>query len=181
MISVLERLCTTVVDWRPYVCTSCSWVWSKHSMVPINTWLAISLTFSRMFCRIFCAMGNQSMTTEQSTFMVDLHQVGTMLRYIVVVTLKLIVSWSFSCVNMLNMFFRHATLRSLCLLDEFGKGTLTEGESETTENLKLLSFYLSTWLKIIWLVFLFLILCRWHWSSWRDYRSFCKLWFPSKG
>jgi len=37
-------------------------------------------------------MGSQSMTTEQSTFMVDLHQVGTMLRYIVVVTLKLIVS-----------------------------------------------------------------------------------------
>ncbi|XP_025808387.1 DNA mismatch repair protein MSH5 isoform X3 [Panicum hallii] len=50
--------------------------------------------------RIFCAMGSKSMTTEQSTFMVDLHQVGTMLR--------------------------HATLRSLCLLDEFGKGTLTE-------------------------------------------------------
>ncbi|OEL25638.1 DNA mismatch repair protein MSH5 [Dichanthelium oligosanthes] len=50
--------------------------------------------------RIFCAMGSKSMTTEQSTFMIDLHQVGTMLR--------------------------HATLRSLCLLDEFGKGTLTE-------------------------------------------------------
>ncbi|CAL5095633.1 unnamed protein product [Urochloa decumbens] len=50
--------------------------------------------------RIFCAMGTKSMTTEQSTFMIDLHQVGTMLR--------------------------HATLRSLCLLDEFGKGTLTE-------------------------------------------------------
>ncbi|CAL4901476.1 unnamed protein product [Urochloa decumbens] len=46
------------------------------------------------------AMGTKSMTTEQSTFMIDLHQVGTMLR--------------------------HATLRSLCLLDEFGKGTLTE-------------------------------------------------------
>nr|XP_034584839.1 DNA mismatch repair protein MSH5 isoform X3 [Setaria viridis] len=52
--------------------------------------------------RIFCAMGSKSMTTEQSTFMIDLHQVGTMLS------------------------FRHATLRSLCLLDEFGKGTLTE-------------------------------------------------------
>ncbi|KAF8715894.1 hypothetical protein HU200_026854 [Digitaria exilis] len=52
--------------------------------------------------RIFCAMGSKSMTTEQSTFMIDLHQVGTMLRY------------------------QHATLRSLCLLDEFGKGTLTE-------------------------------------------------------
>nr|CAB3461064.1 unnamed protein product [Digitaria exilis] len=50
--------------------------------------------------RIFCAMGSKSMTTEQSTFMIDLHQVATMLR--------------------------HATLRSLCLLDEFGKGTLTE-------------------------------------------------------
>ncbi|KAF6985357.1 hypothetical protein CFC21_003232 [Triticum aestivum] len=50
--------------------------------------------------RIFCAMGSKSMTTEQSTFMIDLHQVGTMLR--------------------------HATSRSLCLLDEFGKGTLTE-------------------------------------------------------
>ncbi|WVZ99097.1 hypothetical protein U9M48_044446 [Paspalum notatum var. saurae] len=50
--------------------------------------------------RIFCAMGSKSMTTEQSTFMIDLHQVGTMLR--------------------------HATPRSLCLLDEFGKGTLTE-------------------------------------------------------
>ncbi|KAF0923351.1 hypothetical protein E2562_006262, partial [Oryza meyeriana var. granulata] len=50
--------------------------------------------------RIFCATGSKSMTTEQSTFMIDLHQVGTMLR--------------------------HATSRSLCLLDEFGKGTLTE-------------------------------------------------------
>ncbi|KAJ3695448.1 hypothetical protein LUZ60_000825 [Juncus effusus] len=50
--------------------------------------------------RIFCAMGCKAMTTEQSTFMVDLHQVGLMLR--------------------------QATSRSLCLLDEFGKGTLTE-------------------------------------------------------
>lgn len=50
--------------------------------------------------RIFCAMGSKLMTAEKSTFMIDLHQVGMMLR--------------------------HATSRSLCLLDEFGKGTLTE-------------------------------------------------------
>ncbi|XP_020274527.1 DNA mismatch repair protein MSH5 isoform X2 [Asparagus officinalis] len=50
--------------------------------------------------RIFCAMGSKSMTAEQSSFMIDLHQVGMMLR--------------------------QATPRSLCLLDEFGKGTLTE-------------------------------------------------------
>ncbi|KAL9659100.1 hypothetical protein QQ045_009639 [Rhodiola kirilowii] len=50
--------------------------------------------------RIFCAMGSTLMTAEQSTFMIDLHQVGMMLR--------------------------QATFRSLCLLDEFGKGTLTE-------------------------------------------------------
>ncbi|KAK9155677.1 hypothetical protein Sjap_003157 [Stephania japonica] len=50
--------------------------------------------------RIFCATGSRLMTTEQSTFMIDLHQVGMMLR--------------------------QATSRSLCLLDEFGKGTLTE-------------------------------------------------------
>ncbi|XP_058210844.1 DNA mismatch repair protein MSH5 isoform X6 [Rhododendron vialii] len=50
--------------------------------------------------RIFCAMGSKHMTAEQSTFMIDLHQVGMMIR--------------------------HATSRSLCLLDEFGKGTLTE-------------------------------------------------------
>ncbi|CAN1339829.1 DNA mismatch repair protein MSH5 [Linum perenne] len=50
--------------------------------------------------RIFCAMGSKLMTAEQSTFMIDLHQVGMMLR--------------------------QATFRSLCLLDEFGKGTLTE-------------------------------------------------------
>ncbi|XP_065044952.1 DNA mismatch repair protein MSH5-like isoform X3 [Musa acuminata AAA Group] len=50
--------------------------------------------------RIFCAMGNKPMTTEQSTFMIDLHQVGMMLR--------------------------QATSHSLCLMDEFGKGTLTE-------------------------------------------------------
>ncbi|KAM7498900.1 hypothetical protein LguiA_023314 [Lonicera macranthoides] len=50
--------------------------------------------------RIFCAMGSKLMTAEQSTFMIDLHQVGMMLR--------------------------HATSQSLCLLDEFGKGTLTE-------------------------------------------------------
>nr|XP_027064249.1 DNA mismatch repair protein MSH5-like isoform X3 [Coffea arabica] len=49
--------------------------------------------------RIFCATGSKFMTAEQSTFMIDLHQVGVMLR--------------------------HATSRSLCLLDEFGKGTLT--------------------------------------------------------
>ncbi|KAK1577849.1 hypothetical protein Q3G72_025394 [Acer saccharum] len=50
--------------------------------------------------RIFCAMGSKLMTAQQSTFMIDLHQVGMMLR--------------------------QATSRSLCLLDEFGKGTLTE-------------------------------------------------------
>lgn len=50
--------------------------------------------------RIFCAMGSKLMTAEQSTFMIDLHQVGMMLR--------------------------QATSQSLCLLDEFGKGTLTE-------------------------------------------------------
>ncbi|XP_049401334.1 DNA mismatch repair protein MSH5 isoform X3 [Solanum stenotomum] len=50
--------------------------------------------------RIFCAMGSKFMTAEQSTFMIDLHQVGIMLR--------------------------HASPRSLCLMDEFGKGTLTE-------------------------------------------------------
>ncbi|XP_020691722.1 DNA mismatch repair protein MSH5 isoform X7 [Dendrobium catenatum] len=50
--------------------------------------------------RIFCAMGSKPLTSDQSTFMIDLHQVGMMLR--------------------------HATPRSLCLLDEFGKGTLTE-------------------------------------------------------
>ncbi|XP_038690951.1 DNA mismatch repair protein MSH5 isoform X2 [Tripterygium wilfordii] len=50
--------------------------------------------------RIFCAIGSKLMTAEQSTFMIDLHQVGMMLR--------------------------QATSQSLCLLDEFGKGTLTE-------------------------------------------------------
>ncbi|KAI4314224.1 hypothetical protein L6164_027157 [Bauhinia variegata] len=50
--------------------------------------------------RIFCATGSRLMTAERSTFMIDLHQVGMMLR--------------------------HATSRSLCLVDEFGKGTLTE-------------------------------------------------------
>lgn len=32
-------------------------------------------------CRIFCATGSRLMTAEQSTFMIDLHQVGVMLRY----------------------------------------------------------------------------------------------------
>ncbi|BAT80701.1 hypothetical protein VIGAN_03029900 [Vigna angularis var. angularis] len=50
--------------------------------------------------RIFCATGSRLMTAEQSTFMIDLHQVGMMLR--------------------------HATSQSLCLVDEFGKGTLKE-------------------------------------------------------
>ncbi|KAF9672573.1 hypothetical protein SADUNF_Sadunf11G0056200 [Salix dunnii] len=45
--------------------------------------------------RIFCATGSKLMTAEQSTFMIDLHQVGLMLR--------------------------QTTSRSLCLLDEFGK------------------------------------------------------------
>ncbi|CAA6663515.1 unnamed protein product [Spirodela intermedia] len=51
--------------------------------------------------RIFCATGSKLTSSEQSTFMIDLHQVGMMLR--------------------------QATPHSLCLLDEFGKGTLTEG------------------------------------------------------
>ncbi|XP_031503245.1 DNA mismatch repair protein MSH5 [Nymphaea colorata] len=50
--------------------------------------------------RIFCAMGSKVLSCKQSTFMIDLHQIGTMLR--------------------------HATKKSLCLIDEFGKGTLTE-------------------------------------------------------
>ncbi|CAA7399999.1 unnamed protein product [Spirodela intermedia] len=50
--------------------------------------------------RIFCATGSKLTSSEQSTFMIDLHQVGMMLR--------------------------QATPHSLCLLDEFGKGTLTE-------------------------------------------------------
>lgn len=32
--------------------------------------------------RIFCAMGSKLMNAEKSTFMIDLHQVGMMLRYI---------------------------------------------------------------------------------------------------
>ncbi|KAL3636963.1 MutS protein msh5 [Castilleja foliolosa] len=50
--------------------------------------------------RIFCAMGSKFMTAEQSTFMIDLQQVSMMLR--------------------------HASSHSLCLVDEFGKGTLSE-------------------------------------------------------
>ncbi|CAA0825470.1 DNA mismatch repair protein MSH5 [Striga hermonthica] len=50
--------------------------------------------------RIFCATGSKFMTAEQSTFMIDLQQVGLMLR--------------------------HAGFQSLCLMDEFGKGTLSE-------------------------------------------------------
>eukprot|EP00261_Vitis_vinifera_P031776 XP_019073019.1 PREDICTED: DNA mismatch repair protein MSH5 isoform X5 [Vitis vinifera] len=65
------------------------------SFVPADA-ATVGLTDSR----IFCAMGSKPMTAEQSTFMIDLHQVGMMLR--------------------------HANSRSLCLLDEFGKGTLTE-------------------------------------------------------
>ncbi|KAB5534340.1 hypothetical protein DKX38_017426 [Salix brachista] len=64
------------------------------SFVPADT-ATVGLTD-----RIFCATGSKLMTAEQSTFMIDLHQVGLMLR--------------------------QATSRSLCLLDEFGKGTLTE-------------------------------------------------------
>ncbi|XP_074291392.1 DNA mismatch repair protein MSH5-like isoform X2 [Silene latifolia] len=57
--------------------------------------------------RIFCAMGSKLIAAEQSTFMIDLQQVGMMLR-----------------LNGNNC--RQATARSLCLLDEFGKGTLAE-------------------------------------------------------
>ncbi|KAM0908910.1 hypothetical protein ACQ4PT_015146 [Festuca glaucescens] len=45
--------------------------------------------------RIFCAMGSKSMTTEQSTFMIDLHQVGTMLRHFNVIgywTLEMLIT-----------------------------------------------------------------------------------------
>ncbi|XP_057818789.2 DNA mismatch repair protein MSH5 isoform X3 [Cryptomeria japonica] len=53
------------------------------------------------FCNswiFFGVVNKHTITSEQSTFMMDLHQVGIMLR--------------------------HATSRSLCLIDEFGKGTL---------------------------------------------------------
>ncbi|XP_071727259.1 DNA mismatch repair protein MSH5-like [Rutidosis leptorrhynchoides] len=59
------------------------------SSVPAHS-ATVSLTDS--------AMGSKLMTAEQSTFMIDLHQV------------------------------KHPTSRSLCLLDEFGKGTLTEDD-----------------------------------------------------
>nr|KYP73420.1 MutS protein isogeny 5 [Cajanus cajan] len=60
--------------------------------------------------RIFCATGSRLMTAEQSTFMIDLHQIGMML--------SIYINVQKTC--------RHATSRSLCLVDEFGKGTLTE-------------------------------------------------------
>ncbi|KAE9456617.1 hypothetical protein C3L33_11571, partial [Rhododendron williamsianum] len=69
------------------------------SFVPADA-ATVGLTDRIANNRIFCAMGSKPMTAEQSTFMIDLHQVGMMIR--------------------------HATSRSLCLLDEFGKGTLTE-------------------------------------------------------
>ncbi|KAJ8442960.1 hypothetical protein Cgig2_019533 [Carnegiea gigantea] len=65
--------------------------------------------------RIFCATGSKAMTAEQSTFMIDLHQVGMMLR--------------------------QATPRSLCLLDEFGKGTLTEGKISSFPSIFSVLFY----------------------------------------
>ncbi|KAF7112242.1 hypothetical protein RHSIM_RhsimUnG0249000 [Rhododendron simsii] len=68
------------------------------SFVPADA-ATVGLTDRITNNRIFCAMGSKLMTAEQSTFMIDLHQVGMMIR--------------------------HATSRSLCLLDEFGKGTLT--------------------------------------------------------
>ncbi|RVW99534.1 DNA mismatch repair protein MSH5 [Vitis vinifera] len=73
--------------------------------------------------RIFCAMGSKPMTAEQSTFMIDLHQVGMMLSPpgFIVVEVKFRIE-SF----ILENICRHANSRSLCLLDEFGKGTLTE-------------------------------------------------------
>lgn len=37
--------------------------------------------FGDQNCRIFCATGSRLMTAEQSTFMIDLHQIGMMLRY----------------------------------------------------------------------------------------------------
>jgi hypothetical protein len=67
MVYMLEKISITVVDQKAYVCT--------------HMGLDQTLTCSKIFCRIFCAMGSKSMTTEQSTFMIDLHQVGTMLRY----------------------------------------------------------------------------------------------------
>lgn len=39
------------------------------------------LFFWGRYFRIFCATGSRLMTAEQSTFMIDLHQVGMMLRY----------------------------------------------------------------------------------------------------
>ncbi|KAG5064708.1 hypothetical protein JHK85_005891 [Glycine max] len=73
------------------------------SFVPADS-ATVGLTdrYHFLMNRVLCEMGVTLllMTAEQSTFMIDLHQIGMMLR--------------------------HATSRSLCLVDEFGKGTLTE-------------------------------------------------------
>ncbi|KAG5081675.1 hypothetical protein JHK86_005740 [Glycine max] len=75
------------------------------SFVPADS-ATVGLTdrYHFLMNRVLCEMGVTLllMTAEQSTFMIDLHQIGMMLR--------------------------HATSRSLCLVDEFGKGTLTEEE-----------------------------------------------------
>jgi hypothetical protein len=47
----------------------------------VITILMLTVFLGDKNCRIFCAMGSRLMTAEQSTFMIDLHQIGMMLRY----------------------------------------------------------------------------------------------------
>jgi len=52
---------------------------SRHGWHFVVTWpVKILIGYDR----VFCATGRKLMTAEQSTFMIDLHQVGMMLRYI---------------------------------------------------------------------------------------------------
>lgn len=73
------------------------WCWSFEY---ITTWLNRIVN-----TRIFCAMGSKLMTAEQSTFMIDLHQVGMMLRY----------TWQSFLFTLILRFFAICPLHSWCL------------------------------------------------------------------
>jgi len=73
-----------------------SFVPAESATVGLTDWsLEVNTFFNHLDChyievaimlevlhRIFCAMGSKLMTAEQSTFMIDLHQVGMMLRHV---------------------------------------------------------------------------------------------------
>lgn len=76
-------------------------------------------------------------------------------------------------------FNRLATSRSLCLLDEFGKGTLTEGWSFQHHKFSMICHKFST--RRMYSHKTSPYCFRWHRFAWWNHKSLCLTWWTLKG